>query len=137
LTLSRTIPALPVVSIADGVRFYVERLGFTASYQDDSFARLVRDDAELHLWAAKDDGWKEREATVDNPVRSGAESFLAGTASCRIRVEGIDELYAEYRAAGVLYDANTTIRTQPWGQRDFPALDLHRNLLTFYEPLEG
>lgn len=29
----------------------------------------------------------------DSPVCTGAESFIAGTASCRIEVEGIDELY--------------------------------------------
>jgi hypothetical protein len=48
-------------------------------------------------------------------------------------VDGIDELYEEYLASGVLYDDRTVVERQPWGTREFPALDLHRNLLTFYE----
>jgi len=33
----------------------------------------------------------------------GAESFIAGTASCRIAVDHVDELYAEMAAATVLH----------------------------------
>jgi hypothetical protein len=31
------------------------------------------------------------------PVWTGAESFIAGTASCRIEVQGIKELFEEYK----------------------------------------
>ena len=66
-------------------------------------------------------------------VDSGAESLPAGTASCRIEVKGIEDLHAEYRAKGVLNSDERIVKTQPWGTREFPALDLHRNLLTFFE----
>ena len=66
-------------------------------------------------------------------MRSGAESFIAGTASCRIEVTGIDELFAEYKASGVLYDTDTKVEKESWGFRDLATLDLERNLLTFYE----
>jgi hypothetical protein len=48
-------------------------------------------------------------------------------------VRGIDELYAEYKESEVLYNSETVVEAQPWGTREFPALDLERNLLTFYE----
>lgn len=136
MKLSRTIPAFPVRDISQGVAFYRDRLGFTPRHQDDTFAVLTRDEAELHLWAARDESWSHRAPEGwELPIQSGAESFLAGTHSCRIRVDGIDELFLEYRDAGVLYAPDTTIQERPWGERDFPALDLHRNLLTFFEPL--
>lgn len=132
MRMTRTIPALPVQHIGTAAQFYRDRLGFTVGYQDDGFALLRRDEVELHLWAANDERW-QRWLTPTSVIVSGAESFLAGTASCRVEVEGIDELFEEYRASGVLYNTDTVVETQPWGTREFPALDLHRNLLTFYE----
>ena len=136
MKMMKKIPALPVQNIEESVKFYSERLGFTAPYYDDSFARIVRDEIEIHLWASSDESWKNKGlALVADPIRSGAESFLAGTASCRIEVQGIDELYEEYKKQGVIYDVGTVVEEQPWGDREFPALDHHRNLLTFYEEI--
>jgi len=95
MRLSRTVPALPVQRVGDAAVFYRDRLGFTVQYQDSGFAKLARDEAELHLWAANDDSWAERQDLAQQPVCSGAESFIAGTASCRIDVDKVDELYAE------------------------------------------
>lgn len=137
MTLSTTIPALPVIEIEAAAAFYRDRLGFQVRYTDGGFAVVQRDAAVVHLWAAKDPSWRTRErAPDDSPVVSGAETFLAGTASCRIRVDGVEGLYEEMKDAGVLYAEDTRIRRQPWGERDFPVLDLHRNLITFYEPTE-
>lgn len=133
MKMVRTIPALPVRDIASAVAFYRDRLGFHAGYHDDGFAILTRDEIEVHLWAASDESWQSRSGAASRPVVSGAESFLAGTASCRIEVQGIDALYAEYRESGVLYGPETAVEAQPWGTREFPALDHERNLLTFYE----
>lgn len=134
--MKKTIPALPVQSIDESVKFYTEKLGFAAAYHDDGFAKLTRDEIELHLWASSDESWKNQGSDlVTRPICSGAESFLAGTASCRIEVEGIDELYEEYKKQGVIYDVDTVVEDQPWGNREFPALDHHRNLLTFFEAI--
>jgi catechol 2,3-dioxygenase-like lactoylglutathione lyase family enzyme len=133
LRLGRTVPALPVRDIGAAIAFYRDRLGFEVGYHDDGFAIVVRDDAEIHLWAAHDEHWEVRTTLAPQPVVSGAESFLAGTASCRIEVEGIDALYDEYRDSGVLYGPDTVVEQQPWNSREFPALDLERNLLTFCE----
>lgn len=45
---SRTVPALPVQDIETAAVFHNERLGFSVMHQDHSFAKLVRDEAELH-----------------------------------------------------------------------------------------
>lgn len=137
MKMKKTIPALPVVNIDKGVRFYEDKLGFTGEHQDDGFAILTRDDVEIHLWAACDHHWKFRSIFLFvRPIWSGAETFLAGTASCRIKVENIDDLFAEYKRQGVLYNPDTVIEEMPWKTREFPALDLNRNLLTFYERIE-
>ena len=108
-------------------------MGFKARYQEDGFAILVRDSVDLHLWAAHDQSWRYKLWLVFRPINCGAESFLAGTASCRVQVTGIDELYEEMKATGVIYSTKTVVEDQIWGHRDFPTLDLHGNLITFYE----
>ena len=80
VTLSQTIPALPVRNAERAVAFYRDKLGFDVLHHDGGFAVLRRDGAEVHLWEASDESWRERTAD-DEPVRSGAESFIAGTAS--------------------------------------------------------
>lgn len=130
----KTIPALPVQNIEKAVTFYESKLGFTSGHKDEGFAILNREGIEIHLWAACDNGWKLRSLFLFlRPIWSGAESFLAGTASCRIEVEEIDDLFLEYKEKGVLYNSLTVVEQTEWGTREFPALDLHRNLLTFYE----
>ena len=132
--LSRTIPALPVRDVARSVEHYAERFGFTVLHRDDGLAVLERDDARLHLWSASDDAWRQRgDALAERPVRSGAESFLAGTASCRIETADVDALYAELRDAGVLHDVSKGgVTATDFGTREFATLDLDGNLLEFF-----
>lgn len=99
----RTIPSLTVTNIKKAVEFYETKMGFYAKHKEETFAAIVRGVIEIHLWACCDRGWKFRSlALFLRPICSGTESFLAGTANCRIEVEGIDELYEEYRAPGIL-----------------------------------
>src|SRR3954451_3233716 len=93
--LQRTIPALPVRDVGAAVAYYQDRFGFDSPHQTADFAVLVRDDAVLHLWGATDDHWRTRDDLAERPICSGAESFLAGTASCRIEVFDIDALFDE------------------------------------------
>ena len=132
VSMSQTIPALPVREAAAAVNFYRDRLGFEALHQDGGFAVLRRDEAVVHLWEASDESWRQRDS-VARPVRSGAESFIAGTASCRIRVEGVDELYAELTRSDVLHPVSRDgVSTTDFGTREFATLDLDGNLLTFF-----
>ena len=132
MTLSQTIPALPVRDAAQAVEFYRDRLGFEVLHHDGGFAVVRRDDAEIHLWQAGDDSWRER-SSLDEPVRSGAESFIAGTASCRIVADDVDGLYDEYSRNDVLHPVSKDgISETDFGTREFATLDLDGNLLSFF-----
>lgn len=133
MALLLSIPALPVQSIPEAIAFYRDKLGFAIGHQDTDFAIVTRDVVELHLWAASDQSWPKRIAN-GHPVRSGAESFIAGTASCRIQTDDVDPLYNELAAAQVLHptDNGTPVDTE-WGTREFAALDLEGNLLTYFQ----
>jgi hypothetical protein len=137
MRMMRSIPAMPVNNMDKAAMFYEVKLGFTVQYKDLKFAILIRDHVEIHLWAASDKSWKLRNLSAfDKPIDSGAESFLAGTASCRIEVERIDDLFTEYQKNEVLYKPSTVVEVTAWGTREFPVLDLHRNLLTFFEMIK-
>ena len=131
--LHRTIPALPVREMGAAVAFYRERLGFEVLHHDGGFAVLGRDDAVLHLWEAGDEGWRRREDLAERPVCSGAESFIAGTASTRIEVEDVDGLYEELAAAEVLHPVSRDgVDDTDFGTREFATLDRDGNLLSFF-----
>ena len=130
MKLLHAIPALPASDIGRSAAFYRDQLGFTVAFQDDGFTKLVRDAVELHLWLANDESWRGRSGA--RPVVSGSESFIAGTHSCRIAVEGVDALYQAIQPLGILHP-NGQIKDMPWGTRDFAVLDPDGNLVTFFE----
>jgi hypothetical protein len=120
------------------VAYYRDRFGFDAAHETSDFAVVGRDDAVLHLWGATDDDWHSRKDLDRQPICSGAESFLAGTASCRIEVSDIDALFAELQSAGVLHDASRAgVTTTDFGTREFATLDSDGNLLTFFRWNDG
>lgn len=114
------VPALPVSDERRAVEFYADVLGF-AELRDDAggLGILVRDDVELHLWVA--DG-----------SAKGAEQHLAGSASCRLRVTGVEEVHARCVPLGVVHP-RAPLRATPWGTREFGVLDPDGNLVTLYE----
>ena len=133
VSMSQTIPAMPMRDVAAGVDFYRDRLGFDVVHHDGGFAVLRRDEAVVHLWGAGDESWRER-GSSEKPVCSGAESFIAGTASFRVLVEGVDELYEELRERDVLHPVSKNgVDDTDFGTREFATLDLDGNLVTFFE----
>jgi len=132
--LGRTIPALPVRDIGAAVAHYRDKFGFTPIHVDSSFAVLQRDDARVHLWHADDTSWAGREDVHERPVGSGAETFLAGTASCRIETQDLDSLYAELTATDVLHPVSRNGLTETdFGTREFATLDTDGNLIEFFD----
>ena len=133
VALGRTIPALPVRDVPAAAAHLRERFGFDSPHETADFAVLVRDDSVLHLWGATDTGWRSRDDLADRPIRSGAESFLAGTASCRIEVDDVDALFEELATQGVLHDvARGGVSVTDFGTREFATVDLDGNLMTFF-----
>jgi catechol 2,3-dioxygenase-like lactoylglutathione lyase family enzyme len=135
MPLTRVIPSLPVADIPAAAAFYAQKLAFPVVHAEDGMAIVKRDEAEVHLWLAGDRSWQTRDA-IDRPVRSGAESFLAGTASCRIAADDLDALFVEFTDAGVVHPISTTgPADMPYGLRELHVLDLDGNLITFFHPL--
>ena len=136
MKLGQTIPALPVRNVAAAVDFYCDRLGFEIDHHDGGFAVLSRDDAVIHLWEAGDEDWRAK-LDSEKPVCSGAESFIAGTASCRIMVDDVDGLHAELRASEVLHPVSADgAADTDFGTREFAALDQDGNLISFFRRVE-
>ncbi len=123
-------PALPVTEMERSIEFYRDKLGFTLRHQERGFAIFRRDAVEIHLWAATDEGWRTRGGSL--PVVSGAESFIAGTASCRMEVEGVNELYQALQPLAILHP-NAQISDTGYGTREFGVTDPDNNLVTFFE----
>jgi catechol 2,3-dioxygenase-like lactoylglutathione lyase family enzyme len=136
--MRQTIPAMPVRDMVSAVDFYRDRLGFEVLHHDGGYAVLRRDEAVVHLWEAADESWQENQSLRERPVCSGAESFIAGTASFRIQVEGVDELYEELSAADVLHTVSKDgVEDTDFGTREFSALDLDGNLIGFFKRVES
>ncbi len=130
-TATAIMPALPVNDLRDGVTFYKDVLGFKCVYLDEGgYAVLQLDQVELHLWLANDDDWKTREK--GKPIVSGAESFLAGTHSCRIEVDGVEALYERLKSSKFIHP-NAKLEKKEWGSTEFGVLDPYGNLVIFFE----
>ena len=131
--LGRTIPALPVAELEAAVEHY--RVGF--GFEVSTSARASRSSrAKRRAFTCgrrPTSPGRERADLRERPVTSGAESFLAGTASCRIEVTEVDPLYDELAAAGVLHQASRGGVTETdFGTREFACLDLDGNLIEFF-----
>jgi catechol 2,3-dioxygenase-like lactoylglutathione lyase family enzyme len=127
------IPALPVRNVETSIQFYRDVLGLSMRHHDTGFAIFHRDTVEIHLWQANDESWRTRSSA--EPVCSGAESFISGTASCRIAVTGVDELYTRLQQNSMIHP-NAHISNTEWGTREFGVTDPDNNLITFFERLQ-
>jgi catechol 2,3-dioxygenase-like lactoylglutathione lyase family enzyme len=132
VTFVGTTPALPSRDVGRSIEFYRGVLGFEVVHHDGDFAVLERDAARLNLWGATDESWREK-LDPERPVCSGAESFIAGTASCRVQVNGgVDELYESCAEKGVVHP-KAHLEDTWWGTREFGVLDPDGNLVSLYE----
>ena len=127
------IPAMPVLDIERSIEFYRDKLGFALAVRKEGWARLTRDEVAVELWTANDEAWRERQ-TGPCPVISGAESFIAGTASFRVEVTGVDALHRTLEHMGIIHPRGQ-LQDEPWGIRDFAVLDPDNNLISFFEKL--
>ncbi len=110
----QAIPVLPTADIDGTLRFYTGKLGFVEEFRAETYAGVMRDGVDIHF-------------------RLCPERNIAENTSSRIQVRGIDELYDEYRAEGVIH-RNGSLATKPWGLREFSIVDESGNTITFAEP---
>ena len=117
VTLERAVPVLASLDLEATQRFYAEKLGFEPLFTYPDYAIAGRDGIQLHFWLTED------------------EIFPRNT-SCRIDVTGVDALYEEMSAAGVVHP-NAPLEDKPWGIREFAVLDGDGNLIKFGERLSA
>jgi catechol 2,3-dioxygenase-like lactoylglutathione lyase family enzyme len=129
------MPAVPVRDLGAALRFYCDGLGFVVRHRfdNDGGAILVRNGVELHLTRLNDESWKTRADFATRPVKSGAESFLPGTASLRVEVNNVHALHDEFASRRIMPNANAPLREQSWGDTDFAVSDPDRNLVFFFQ----
>jgi catechol 2,3-dioxygenase-like lactoylglutathione lyase family enzyme len=111
--MQRAVPVLASLDLDSTLRFYAERLGFEPVARYPDYATCARDGVAVHFSLTDD-------------------AELPKVTACRIDVVGIDRLYEEMSAAGVVHP-NGPLRDQPWGMREFAVLDQDGNLITFGE----
>ncbi len=112
--LMEFLPGLPLTDVAAGIEYYRRVLGFHVNYAQSDLGVMYRDDATLLLLQRK-------------PEHSGV-------AWCEAYVRDADALHAELVGRGAKLLGEPV--SHPWGLRDFHALDLEGNRITFAQPFE-
>jgi catechol 2,3-dioxygenase-like lactoylglutathione lyase family enzyme len=131
VTFRSPTPALPSADVRRSEHFYTDVLGFDIVAADEGFALVRRDGATISIWGASDESWREQ-LDPRRPVSSGAESFIAGTASCGIEVTNIGDLFEQCSGRDIVHP-NAPLHDTDWGTREFAVLDPDGNLVTFWE----
>jgi len=112
-------PIIPAGGDADlAVEFYEKKLGFTTRYKEGSpttMAIVQRGAVEILL--------------IQND-----DKHLAENTTFRIRVDGVDQLYQDYRASGV--EKMTAVQIKPWGTKEFSVIDPAGVCIAFYESVK-
>ena len=111
--LERAIPVLASLDIEATQRFYVDKLGFAVVGRYPDYGSVERDGVQIHFWLTDD-------------------SDIPKATSCRVDVAGVDQLYEEMKASGVVHP-NGPLTDQPWGLREFAVLDGDGNMIKFGE----
>jgi uncharacterized glyoxalase superfamily protein PhnB len=121
-------PQLFVADIKSSCDFFATKLGFAIAFtygEPPFYAQVKRDAARINLRCVEqpviDAGARDREELL-------SASLTVATA------EEIKALFLEFQAAGVTFFQ--TLKTQPWGARDFILQDPDGNLLLFAGPAE-
>ena len=112
--MTMAVPIIPARDTRESAAWYRDNLGFDVVHVERDYGIVERDAVGVHFWGP-----------------SGVEPADSNT-MFRIRVEGIDELYAQCGNRGIVHP-NAPLEAKPWGAREFAVLDGDGNLLTFFE----
>ena len=113
-TMTMAVPIIPARDVAESAAWYRDNLGFEVVHVENEYGIVERDRVGVHFWG---------------PSAIEPEDSMA---MFRIRVEGIDELFASCGDRGIVHP-NAPLEEKPWGAREFGVTDGDGNLLTFFE----
>ncbi|MDX2078438.1 MAG: VOC family protein [bacterium] len=121
--LSKLTPMIPAgQDMQEAVNFYVQKLGFTVTYKADDLSMVIIQRSEIEIMLQNS----------DDPHTASQTSF-------RIQLSDVDALYKEYQAQSIApFHLNQgaglgSLKTMPWGTREFAVRDLAGVCITFYE----
>ena len=97
-------------TLAEALKFYTERMGFSVSWQAESGAGIVRDNVSFNLVVNNNREWSEN-------------------SSYSIGVSDLDALYAEYRGIAARVGP---LEVKSWGRREFHMIVPSGVCLQFY-----
>jgi hypothetical protein len=112
------VPIVPARDIVATTGWYRDRLGFDVFLAERDYGIVGRGEAWVHFCGPSEIAPEDSRTTF------------------RIGVYGIDELYGDCQAQGIVH-ANAALEETPWGFREFSVTDVDGNLFTFFEPPEG
>jgi len=111
--------------LATTLRYYQDKLGFETqfTYGEPAFyAGAIRDGFSIFF------------RCTDAPLPQSREKYTEELLDAYIRVERIDELFAEYQSRGVAFARE--IAFMPWAFREFVVKDCDGRLLCFGQSSE-
>jgi catechol 2,3-dioxygenase-like lactoylglutathione lyase family enzyme len=123
LRLARAVPVIFVANVRTSAEFFRNTLGFSIDFlhgQPPFYGSVSRDGARVHL------------KFVHEPVLVAGAQDRDGLITAFIEVENVRALYAEYVAAGAIFDQK--LKKQAWGGRDFIVRDPDGNGICFVGP---
>lgn len=119
-------PQLFVADINSSCDFFTNKLGFAAAFiygEPPFYAQVVRDGARINLRCV--------EQPVIDPDLRDCEQLLSASLTVATADE-IKNLFLEFQANGVTFFQS--LKSEPWGARDFIVKDPDGNLLLFSGP---
>ncbi|ARN75256.1 bleomycin resistance protein [Oceanicoccus sagamiensis] len=118
--LTQAIPQLPTGDINETADFFESKLGFTVlnKFPDHGHLIVSRGNAEIHFWQA--------------PSKEEAKA-IASQSSCYIRVNHIEELFAEFKQSGAPFGYE--LAEQPWGMKEMQVNEPYGNAIRFGESI--
>jgi len=111
--LTNINPKLPMRNKSITRNYYINQLGFQEIGDYEGYLMVQKDNIEIHFFEFKELNPKENYGQV------------------YIRTNNIDNLYKSLLDNKTEIHPNGTLKTQPWGQKEFALLDPDSNLLTF------
>jgi uncharacterized glyoxalase superfamily protein PhnB len=121
-------PQLFVADIKSSCDFFTSKLGFTIAFtygEPPFYAQARRDAALINLRCVE-------QPVIDAGVRD-REQLLSASLTVAT-AEEIKALFLEFQDAGVTFFQS--LKSEPWGARDFIVRDIDGNLLLFAGPAE-
>ncbi len=106
-------PKLPMRNKSITRNYYINQLDFQEIGDYESYLMVKKDNIEIHFFEFKELDPKENYGQV------------------YIRTNDIENLYQSFLDNKVAIHINGSLKTQPWGQKEFALLDPDHNLLTF------